>query len=135
MKRTHFFICTAIITFGMMVSSSIVAYAQSGLGLYVIFGGTFDGEMEVCCNGFTVGVDATTQTGGGTYLIWWQAIGTSFKQWYMPLEGNNTLGQAISGGQCITIESECESTEDVDYSLYGFDGSSMGTSITPSESN
>jgi hypothetical protein len=87
----------------------------------VDFGGTIGEESDVCCNGYTFEVSSnqTNNAGDGTHLMSWWAIVSALKDAYATTPQAATLGKVIQGGTCITVSSECESTETVDYSYYG----------------
>lgn len=108
----------------MLVSASIVFRADALSitdAIAVDFGGTIGTETEVCCNGYTFEVDSNqlNNAGDGTHLMSWTAIASSLKDAYATTPQAATLGKAIRSGVCITVSSECESTETVDFSYYG----------------
>lgn len=108
----------------ILVSTSVLFRAQALSitdAIAVDFGGTIGTESDICCNGYTFEVDSNqlNNAGDGTHLMSWTAIASSLKDAYATTPQAATLGKAIRSGVCVTVSSECESTESVDFSYYG----------------
>jgi hypothetical protein len=85
----------------------------------------FAGEMqiqEVCCNGIVFNINKGL--GGsvtGSFLFPWYnmipipQLGIGLYQYWILSSGKTVGGDATKSGECITIASECESEESIDY--------------------
>ncbi len=102
----------------------------------------FTGKLnieEICCNGIIFSLDhpplTTSLTSKGEFIFQWQnmipipTIGWGlYSQWSLQ-EDTTVLGSALKGGSCITIASECESTESVDFSINQMGTNSVSTTV------
>lgn len=90
----------------------------------------FTGELEIeeiCCNGIIFELDhpplSIPRTSSGDFIFQWQnmipipALGWGLFSHYSLSDETTVVGSALSGGQCITIYSECESSDSVDFSV------------------
>lgn len=90
----------------------------------------FAGKLQledVCCNGLVYSLDhpplsaLTTMT--GDFIFQWQnmipipTIGWGLYSSWSLTDGTTVLGDAAPGGVCITIYSECESSDTVEFSI------------------
>lgn len=98
-------------------------------------------RVDVCCNGLFFTISGNTASNDpalatqysklvGDYIFPWQNMspvpesGLGFYQWWSVSEDSKVLGSKTPSGVCVTVESECESTESVDWTVQ-----QMGTNL------
>ncbi len=95
-------------------NNSVIA-ASTGISIATLIGGTTGGVSDVCCNGIVLSFDSIDSSNRSILdgdALWETGSTNSYNYHNEFTEGYYTLG-LLSQGQCITIESECESAENI----------------------
>lgn len=95
------------------------------------FGGQIATEV-LCCNGIMFTLTPQYQSPArGTFIMEWPkmipdpTLGIGLYQWWALAPSEVTLGDALPGGKCQTIDSECDTTIPVTYNVM-----QTGTTLT-----
>ncbi len=87
--------------------------------------------IQLCCNGIEFTTTGEYQSVAyGTFIMEWYKMipvpsaGLGLYSWWSFASGEKVLGSAISGGQCFTIASECETPITTTWSV-----NQMGTTL------
>lgn len=94
-------------------------------------------NVQLCCNGVQFSLShpplSIPQTSSGNFIFMWQnmipipAIGWGLYSWWSLAPSETLLGSVTPGGVCITIASECESSQTVQFMV-----NQAGTTLIPS---
>lgn len=126
---------TSVLIFCFLIGTSIhsIKEAREAEAVTVAplpFGGQI-ASVEVCCNGIKFSTTGQYQSPiYGTFIMEWPkmipnpAIGLGLYSWWSITSSEKTIGSAIPSGVCITVASECETSQAVTYSV-----NQMGTTL------
>ncbi len=124
MNKKYYIAALSIILSFSFVIAPFAAHAEIASAVRQNLEGTIS-SVDVCCNGLKLQIDKGQYTSpiSGSMIFMWQNmipipfIGWGLYSWWDVAPQSVVLGDAISGGTCITVDSECESTESVQYSI------------------
>lgn len=101
-----------------------VAKAQVSTIVRTPFSGQI-AQVEICCNGIKFSLTPQYQTvARGTFIMNWTSmtpvpsLGLGLYSWWSLIPGEKVLGDARAGGVCLTVASECYTSEPVTFDVY-----------------
>lgn len=81
-------------------------------------------KVELCCNGIKFSMTQQYQTvARGTFIMEWYKmvpnplLGWGLYSWWALVSGEKVVGGATPGGVCLTVASECETSQAVQFSV------------------
>jgi len=109
------------------VAKKAEAATESGI---IPFAGQIS-YVSLCCNGIEFSTTGQYQSVAyGTFIMQWPMmfpdpdLGMGLYSWWSILPTEKVIGNVTTGGQCLTVASECETTTPVTYSVL-----QMGTTL------
>jgi hypothetical protein len=130
MKTTLSIFAATVLIGTIFLATNARKEAEAQVITAVPFAGKLSSIM-VCCNGIQFSLThPPLSIATGKFIFPWQnmipipTIGWGLYSWWSLTPGTTVLGDATPGGVCITIVSECESSQTVQYSV-----NKMGTNL------